>query len=102
MLYFTIFKTNYLIDNFFNVLIYQLITFGSHLFIFSIFAFNTESQMSISHEVEAVAVGKIIMNTIICVASCAITGLLFERFIIERSANGWNYSTKPQAANWNI
>ena len=49
--------------------------------------------MSISHEVDAVAVGKIIMNTIICVASCAITGLLFERFIIERSANGWNYNS---------
>ena len=62
------------------------------MFIFSIFAFNAGSQMSISHEVDAVAVGKIIMNTVICVASCAITGLLFERFVMQRSANGWNYN----------
>jgi hypothetical protein len=48
--------------------------------------------MSISHEIDAVAVGKIIMNTTICIAACAVTGLLFERFVIQRSANSWNYN----------
>lgn len=47
--------------------------------------------MSISNPVDAVAVGKIIMNTVICIASCGLTGLLFQRFVIERSANGWSY-----------
>ena len=46
--------------------------------------------MSISNPGDGVTVAKIILNTVIAIASAGLTGLFYDRFFVQRSANGWN------------
>ena len=48
--------------------------------------------MSISNPGDGVTVAKIILNTVIAIASAGLTGLFYDRFFVQRSANGWNYN----------
>ena len=66
-------------------------SFGAHLFFLGIIAFNGGSQTSISNPGDEIIVAKVILNTIICIATSGLTGLFYERFIVEKSANGWKY-----------
>lgn len=71
--------------------IFQFSSIGAHLFFFGIIAFNGGSQMTISHTDDGITVAKVILNTIICICTSGVTGLFYERFVVERSANGWKY-----------
>ena len=70
---------------------FQLSSCGAHLFFFAIIAFNGGSQMTISNTDDGITVAKVILNTIICICTSGLTGLFYERFIVERSPNGWKY-----------
>ena len=48
--------------------------------------------MAISNTDDGITVAKIILNTIICICTSSLTGLFYERFLVERSANGWNHN----------
>jgi len=86
---------------------------GAFIFFFGIIAFNAGSQLTISNPGDGSAVGKIILNTVICTVACCLTGiykkipqqnlllkylsiylgLLHQRYIVERSEQGWNFAS---------
>jgi Amt family ammonium transporter len=54
-------------------------------------AFNTGSNGSITNPGDGIVVAKVAVNTIICVMASSVTAIVFQRFFIERSNNGWNF-----------
>ena len=54
-------------------------------------AFNGGSQGSISRPEDGNAIGKVILNSVVCVGASTVTALLFHRFAIERTKEGWDF-----------
>ena len=65
--------------------------FASFVYLFAMIAFNAGSQGSISQPEDGNAIGKVIINSVVCVGASTVSALLFRRFVIERSKDGWDY-----------
>lgn len=64
---------------------------GSFFFVLGMLAFNTGSRGSITNPGDGLAIAKVAVNTIICVAGSTVTALVFNRFVVERSSSGWDF-----------
>lgn len=66
---------------------------GAFVFLFGMIAFNAGSQGSISQSGDGLIVAHVTINTLICPMTSAVTGLIYHRFIVDRSKKSWNYSS---------
>lgn len=56
-------------------------------------AFNTGSQGSISQPGDGTQIAKVTINTMICAMTSATSGLIYHRFVVDRSTGYWNSSS---------
>jgi hypothetical protein len=66
---------------------------GAFIFLFGMIAFNAGSQGSISQSGDGPIIAQVTINTLICAMTSAVTGLIYHRFIVDRSKKNWNYSS---------
>ena len=62
---------------------------GAFIFLLGMVAFNAGSQGSISNPGDGLAIAKVTLNTLICATTCAVTGLLHQRYLAEPHLRRW-------------
>ena len=71
----------------------QQMILGAFIFLFGMIAFNAGSQGSISQPGDGLIIAKVTINTLICAMTSAATGLIYYRFIVNKSTKSWNYTS---------
>ena len=63
---------------------------ASFIYLFAMIAFNAGSLGSISGIDDGNIISKVVINSIICVGASTVSALLFHRFAVERTKDGWD------------